>query len=523
MYKNNSVLFVTAFKDLNRGEWGHGFTRSVDTYLKWFNNLTKLPIRLICFCDSIIEKRIHDEIGFFNTYPYDEQNTFLKFLDKEKEVMNSNYYKDLVKYRNDPETNKPGYNLVNHNKIIFIQKASNMFPGYSHYAWVDVGYIREEINESVSFDFNNLNDKITFAGFSIPRVEEIRTPQEYCFNPGNVIIQGSSFIIKKDDINWYFNEYYNMVIHYFNNNLVDDDQAIVLQIYKNNYSKFNIVVTSEWFTLLNIYKVPFSIDAVIPTCIKDINTLGNVISGLKKNITNLRNIYVVCNRDLSIHVHDSIFIDEAMFPFTMNDIIEIIFKTNSNNYCSNPGWFFQQLLKLYSFDIIKGISNNILIVDSETIFYNKYTPIKNNIVYYTASNEVNEHYRRHMKFLLPYMNIYSDKISGICHQMLFQTHVLQNMFDRVCHWFNQTFNINLPFWKIFLLVTIEHKCVYSEYDLYFNFMLHFHKNITRLTNEITWDLTAFIEENSDYTYLTAHSHIRGDTSLGKKMYYVKFD
>ena len=517
---NKSVLFISAFKDLNRGEWDKGFTRPVDTYLKWFSNLTKLPIRLICYCEESIKTRLHSELEFFNTYPYEPEDTFLKFLDKEADIMNSSSYKDLVKRRNDPETNRPGYNLVNHNKVVFIKRAANMFPGYTHYAWIDFGYLREEIKESVCFDFNILSDNITFAGFSRPHPSEIKTPREYCIDPGNTILQGSHFILKKEDVEWYYEEYYKTVILYFNEGLVDDDQAIVLQIYKNNFNKFNIILTSCWFDLLDKFRIPFCIDVVIPTCEKDIHSLDIVIDGLKQNVENVRNVYVVCKRSLSDKIKGGIFIDEESYPFSVVDIIETIFKTNSSDSRGSPGWFLQQLLKLYSFHVIKGISNNILIVDSETIFYNKYVPIKNNISYYSASNEINDNYRSHMKFLLPYIDIYSNKLSGICHQMLFQTHILQNLFDRVCQDYKKRNGVNLPFWMIILLTTTKYKCVYSEYDLYFNFMLQFHKKTIQLTNEIRWDLTNTLENTTNYTYLTAHTHLRGNENLKANKYYV---
>lgn len=492
------IIFITAFKDLNRETWGP-FARPAEEYIKWFTNLSKLPLRLICYCEPPVEKQLH-ALGFHNTYPYGE--TYMKFLDKEIEIMNSAYYKDLVKHRNDPETNKPGYNLVNHNKSLFIKRTAELFPNYTHYAWIDFGYFREK--QVGQFNFHL--EKTSFTAFSRPT--DIKSPVENIICPVNYL-KGSPFFVKKEDVAWYYEVYYRTVMEYFTNGLVDDDQAINLQIYKNYSYRFNLLISPAWFDGLDRFKVPPTIDLVIPTCVKDIHTLDLVIEKARQNIP-VRNIYVICHSSLKDCVK-GIFVDEDTFPFSMEDCRKLVLDTRTSR--GGPGWFFQQLLKLYS-HTIKGISTNVLIVDSETIFYNKYTPIHENTAFYTVSNEVNSDYRSHMKHLLPYLNIYSDKISGICHQMLFQRHVIQNLFDRVTSLYG-----GLPFWKIFMEITRQYKCVYSEYDLYFNFILHFHPATICIKNEIRWDLTGTIPETSEYTYLTAHSHLRGQ-DIKKDQYFV---
>jgi hypothetical protein len=509
---SNSVLFVTAFKNLDRHNW-KGFERSIDNYIEWFKNLSMAPIRLICYCDNDIADILKHKLQFLNTYPYEEKDTFLRFIDKEQEIMESAYFKDLVSPRNDPEINKPGYNSVNHNKVWFIKRAKSMFPSYTHYAWIDFGFIRETENIPIQLDFHCLSkDKITYACKKPIHIDKLLTPIEACKNINSQCLLGGVFFCPKDMVDWYYEEYYNMVMWYYKNNLVDDDQEIVKQILKSKSNKFDFIITGGWFKLLKHFQVPLAIDVVIPTCLKDIDTLDFVITGVKKNIANLRNIYIVCNLKYKDKITQGIFIDEETYPFSIEDISEILFgdryyKTNNSR---STGWWFQQLLKLYSFKVIKGISSNILIVDSETIFYNKYTPIRDNIAYYAVSNEVSNEYRSHMKYLLEDINIYSNNISGICHQMLFQTHVLQNLFDRTELYYNDRYKTREHFWKIMATISNTYKSLqYSEYDLYFNFALTFHRNTVKIANDIRWDISGMIPYSSDYIYLTVHSHIRG--------------
>jgi len=514
---NNSVLFVTAFKDLGREDWA-GFKRPVSQYIEWFRNLSVLPIRLICFCDKDIESLLQNTCDFYNTYPYEEQTTFLQFIDKERDIMNSTDFKNIVRHRNDPETNKPGYNSVNHNKFWFIKKARSMLPNYTYYAWVDFGCYRERDAGSFQYDFSSLGNKIVYGVPKKIDIVSLLSPINACINMNNQCLFGSEFFCPSDLVEWYYNEYYNMVMYYYSQNLVDDDQEIVKQILKIHSDKFALIVTDGWFQLLKTFKTHLYIDVVIPTCLKDIDTLKYAIKGARDNISNIRNIYIIAKNTLKNEICGEIFIDEENFPFSIQDVAEYVFgeRNYPGNHGRSQGWWFQQLIKLYAFKVIKGISTNIMIIDSETIFYNKYTPIHNNMAYYAVSNEINKEYRKHMKLLINEINI-KENISGICHQMLFQAHILNNIFDRV------ELKYNTPLWKMMLLITKHNnRLSYSEYDMYFNFILSFHKNTVTITNKIKWDISTIIPEKSDYTFLTAHAHIRNGV-IKADSYFVNVD
>ena len=126
-----------------------------------------------------------------------------------------------------------------------------------------------------------------------------------------------------------------------------------------------------------------------------------------------------------------------------------------------------------------------------------------------------------MKLLLPDIQIKYSNVSGICHQMLFQTHVLLNLFDRVCASYKKTTNVSEPFWKIMLLVMVNNNLSeYSEYDIYFNFILAFHSWSVKLSTGITWDITGIIPETSDLIYFTAHAHLRS-WNIYRDQYKVK--
>ena len=224
----NSVLFVTAFKDINRGSWPYLFPRTTDAYIEQFKQLIKTPINLICFCEESIKERLL-ELGFKNCYPYDEKNTFFRYLDKEKTIMESQDYRKLAEGRNVGECNVPEYNIVNHNKVIFISRAKEFFPEYTHYGWIDFGYMRTT-QEFRNFEWP-LNDFIVYPGFPVPLY--IPDPRENV-KQDVIFIQGSIFIVPTKLVEWFFVEYTNTLKWFHELNVVDDDQAIVQQIYKNH-------------------------------------------------------------------------------------------------------------------------------------------------------------------------------------------------------------------------------------------------------------------------------------------------
>jgi tetratricopeptide (TPR) repeat protein len=254
---SNTVLFFTAFKDLGRDSWGQ-YSRSVDLYLSWFANLTKLPIKLICYCEEEVATKINTSLGFTQTYPYDIEHTFYgKYNEREKTIFESDYFKQLTGHRLSPECRNFGYNLVNHNKYSFLKRTKENFPNYTHYAWIDFGYCRTppSTDNNFNFNFNMLTDKILFSAFHTPRDNEDTDPVTLCINPKNInpfnIIQGSAFIVNNEQVEWLHDEYEKIMLEYYDMNLIDQDQAHILQLYKKYPDRFDLHITSEWFTLLN--------------------------------------------------------------------------------------------------------------------------------------------------------------------------------------------------------------------------------------------------------------------------------
>ena len=201
-----------------------------------------------------------------------------------------------------------------------------------------------------------------------------------------------------------------------------------------------------------------NIDIVIPTCEKDLETLEIVISHAKKYIQDIGKIYVISNKN---YTNNAIYIDETLVPFSKEDIYKYI----PHFRCH---WYYQQLLKLYVYKIIPELSNNVLILDSETIFYKNVSFIDDQgRGLYCVSDEKSMFYYNHMNRFVDELQSYTNgihpKYSGIVHHMLFQKEILEDLFSRVEKKHNKSF------WNAFLDTVRSDHIIggASEYEIYF--------------------------------------------------------
>ncbi|MFM7621066.1 MAG: hypothetical protein ACKO47_05625 [Alphaproteobacteria bacterium] len=282
----------------------------------------------------------------------------------------------------------------------------------------------------------------------------------------------------------------------------------------------------------------FAIDAVIPAHPKDLETLEYCIKGIKKNVKNIRRIIVVSKSKLTDNAE---WFDEALYPFSYPEVAKLV-----NNI--NVGWNYQQLLKLYAPLTIPDISDNVLIVDADTVFYKKISFFdKNNRALYNLAKDQNlhasefqintlEHIKKiiyQVSDLIPELfddsqknnpqrsQIFSQKLnfldnkqkslalnleSGICHHMLMQKKVILSLFSTIENNFK-----NQKFYEIFLQNRQNSHGV-AEYNLYFYFLIsHFPNDyaIRLLDYKNTAKFQPIFENiRKKYHYCSYHSYMR---------------
>jgi hypothetical protein len=254
------------------------------------------------------------------------------------------------------------------------------------------------------------------------------------------------------------------------------------------------------------------IDAVIVTHPRDKKTIDLCINGLRKNCNGLRRVIVVSSENLT---DEAEWFNENQFPFNKADIASTITRGDKKRAKSffkgvhySPGWYFQQLLKLYSPFVIPGISTNVLVVDADTIFMNPVEFLNDSFgaLFCTGTERVFLAYFEHAKRLVPdYERIYPD-VYSVCHHMLFQKAILEDLFRTVEDYHE------VPFWEAFCLsVNFPKNEGASEFEIYYNYALR-HTDQVGL-RELKWMNSPFLKnrkqfEKEGYHFVSFHKYMR---------------
>lgn len=275
------------------------------------------------------------------------------------------------------------------------------------------------------------------------------------------------------------------------------------------FNELNDFILSKNFVIQNdlkrcgwqediIYKRECSLfDIVIMVGPHDKDVIRAQVEFTKKNIIGYRNIYLV-SFDPTINVNGCITIDEKIFPFNI-DTVAAFHEKNDRN-----GWYLQQLLKLYSCNVIPHIMDRYLVIDSDTFFIKKTHFIENNRPLYCLGFEYNVPYFEHIARLDNEIVRVDPRFSGICHHMMFEKKYVNEIFERVENKHRDLF------YNVFLkLVDGKHitGSGASEYELYFNYMLIFHSDKIKL-RFLKWMNSEKIIVNKDLSFVSRHWHLR---------------
>lgn len=253
------------------------------------------------------------------------------------------------------------------------------------------------------------------------------------------------------------------------------------------------------------------IDVVIVTHPKDKDTLEECIEGLKKNGKNFRRFIIVSSEKLSENAE---WVDEKDFPFSKEDVALKIARGSSRKAAVffkghyTPGWYYQQLLKLYSVFLIPGISSNVLVVDSDTIFMNpvEFMNEQNGGLFCVGTKRVMPAYFAHAARLVPGYKRINPEVYSVCHHMLFQRPILEDLF-RVVEEYH-----GVPFWEAFCQCVDKKKnSGASEFEIYYNFALTHTDQVA--IRELKWKNSSEIGqkdqfEKNGFHYVSFHTYMR---------------
>lgn len=259
------------FYDIDRSAW-ETFSRSFETYFDRFKPFIPLfdknscgQNHLIVFIDEKHLETLSQMITIkhaITLIPLSE--TFLKnniycwsLLPREREIMNSAYYKNLILHRNHcPETRYPEYTLLNHSKIDFINYViSNNLSKLSLYAWVDFGFFSKSslipttLLDATHFDISKINYTL------INDIEDKDQDILYTLSYAPEKIGGFFFLGKKDCLQVYQKLYHASLLEYQNMGICDDDQAVALYCYFKHPELFSFPWVRGWHNVFKAYSL----------------------------------------------------------------------------------------------------------------------------------------------------------------------------------------------------------------------------------------------------------------------------
>lgn len=263
------------------------------------------------------------------------------------------------------------------------------------------------------------------------------------------------------------------------------------------------------------------IDVVFVSHPKDAKTLAYCIKGIKENCSNIRRIIVVSPEKIS---DDAEWFNENEFPFTKDEVGMTIVRGSKSRAKQffreglhrTPSWYYQQLLKLYTPFVVPGISSNVLVIDADTIFMNPVEFLNvsfGGLFCYNTEDAPKMPYFEHAKRLIPgYKRMYPQYYS-VCHHILFQKPILEDLFKQVEEYHNE------PFWKAFChAVDLRENKGASEYEIYYSFALNSTDQVS--LRKLKWTNSSKFEERKafkkkGYHFVAFHDYLRHSPLAGR--------
>lgn len=282
--------------------------------------------------------------------------------------------------------------------------------------------------------------------------------------------------------------------------------------------KFLLFFTLITSSLIAVPNAP--IDVVIPCTEKDLPTLEYAIQGIKKHGKDIRRVIVISRNKLT---ESAEWYPEDNFPITKDDVLRVLFQNDKERvkYLKNPknrlGWMYQQLLKFYAPFVIPDISENVLILDSDTVFLRDVSFLDHEgRALFNPGTEYTKEYFVHMSHVLPSLKRIDSKTSGISHHMLFEKPVLNSLFAEVENLHSK------PFWEV-VIGKIDPKLIFSspfsEYEMYFSYAMQSSQAVDQVRH-LKWSNINHLNfdkyQSRGYHYVSSHAWARVKVSSKTK-------
>ena len=269
---NIDYCLVTFFYDIGRKNWKN-YKRLSEEYIESFNILLKYDYNMCIFVDDryydTLKAKIENSKFKKNKKLYPINESWLNKniwswsrLGQEREIMLSDYYKNLVQDRinsNYPENTIPEYTILTHSKIDFVNYViENNLYNANNYGWVDFGYFHNKNTKEFlprnTLDINKFNiNKINIC--LINDIDDQDRDIMYTLKYSPEKIGAYFFLGNKKTLKEFQELSHKWLIKYQSLNICDDEQSLWIQCYFENINLFKKHIFYKWHSALTHFSL----------------------------------------------------------------------------------------------------------------------------------------------------------------------------------------------------------------------------------------------------------------------------
>ncbi len=249
------IIIVTAFFDIGRANIP-GFQRSVDKYFENFSFWARIKNRLIVFCEPQNADKVRAIRKSFGleqqTQIVEVQDFYACEGDLHEKMLYVEKHTDFASFRwNDKDiSNTANYDYVQFLKYYCLKEAAMLLPANEdcYLSWVDFGYNSggKHYLKAEEFDFQwqwNFKGRINVFAFNDPAVMSITDSLQFETD----CLMGGVIIVEKEYCHQLHDYMLEMMESLINIECIDDDQHLLLMVYKKHREDFNIIMAKGWF------------------------------------------------------------------------------------------------------------------------------------------------------------------------------------------------------------------------------------------------------------------------------------
>lgn len=234
---------------------------------------------------------------------------------------------------------------------------------------------------------------------------------------------------------------------------------------------------------------------------KDEDIIQDAVNGVATHLVDVRYIYVIATRKLNLS--NCVVFEESPFPFTREQVAAITSEERA-------GWYLQQLIKFYAPLLISSCSENLLVLDGDTIFYKRVRFTENTKFLFDIVRE-SPHlpYFEHMSRLHPSFLAWKRQSSGIVKYGVWNKKFLIEMMEKVEEYHKK------DFWLAFLdCIEKKQRSGANAYEIYWHYVMRNYTDRVRI-RPLRWNpFGQRWEKNSgDYQYVSYPWHLQRPNPL----------